>query len=29
MPAERVIQAVWVLLIAGSTSLLWRGLTMP
>ena len=28
MPAERVIQAVWVLLIAGSTSLLWRSLSM-
>ena len=28
MPAKRAIQAVWVLLIAGSTSLLWRSLNM-
>lgn len=29
IPAKRAYQAVWVLLIAGSTSLLWRSLSMP
>ena len=28
MPAKRTIQAVWLLLIAGSASLLWRALSM-
>lgn len=28
MPAKRAIQAVWLLLIAGSASLLWRALSM-
>ncbi|MEO6624217.1 MAG: sulfite exporter TauE/SafE family protein [Burkholderiaceae bacterium] len=28
LPTPRVIQAVWLLLIAGGASLLWRGLTM-
>lgn len=29
MSTQRAVQAVWLLLIAGSSSLLWRGLTMP
>lgn len=29
VPTHRVVQAVWMLLIAGSASLLWRGLTLP
>lgn len=29
MSAQRAVQCVWLLLTAGSTSLLWRGLTMP
>lgn len=29
IPEKRAVQAVWLLLIAGSTSLLWRSLTMP
>lgn len=28
MPTQRAVQAVWLLLIAGGASLLWRGLTM-
>jgi uncharacterized membrane protein YfcA len=28
MPAKRAVQAVWLLLIAGSSSLIWRGLTL-
>ena len=29
LPAERVAQAVWLLLLAGGASLLWRSLAMP
>lgn len=29
MPTQRAVQAVWLLLIAGGASLLWRGLAMP
>lgn len=29
LSTQRVVQAVWLLLIAGSTSLLWHGLGMP
>jgi uncharacterized protein len=29
MSTQRAVQAVWLLLIASSSSLLWRGLTMP
>lgn len=29
MSTQRAVQAVWLLLMAGSSSLLWRGLTMP
>lgn len=29
LPAERVVQFVWLLLLAGGASLLWRGLQMP
>lgn len=28
MPVKRAVQAVWLLLIAGSSSLIWRGLTL-
>lgn len=29
LPTQRALQAVWLLLIAGGASLLWRGLAMP
>jgi uncharacterized protein len=29
LPAGRAAQAIWLLLVAGGASLLWRGLTMP
>lgn len=29
MSTQRAVQAVWLLLVAGSSSLLWRGLSMP
>ena len=29
LPTQRAVQAVWLLLIVGGASLLWRGLGLP